>query len=112
MGEDATFGNLGSDEQQSALVDIVKAIHPTARDDDFGPSFAVTWNNERFSRGGAAHFKSASGGDSASRLRLLEPDGRTYFAGDWLSFLNGWSAGAVKSAWRTLRKLHAAASGG
>jgi monoamine oxidase len=111
-GMGAAFGNLEPAQQRSTLVGVVKAIHPTARDEDFGPSFTVAWEKERFSRGAAAHFGSGRDGDSRSRRRLLEPDGRTYFAGDWLSFLNGWSAGAVESAWLTLGKLHAAASAG
>ncbi len=111
-GMGATFGNLEPMKQRAALIDVIKAIHPTARDEDFGSSFAVAWGNERFSRGAGAFFGSYPNETIASRQRLLEPDGRTYFAGDWLSFQNGWSAGAVESAWLTLGKLHAAASAG
>ncbi len=38
---------------------------------------------------------------------LCEPDGRLYFAGEHLSYLGGWQAGAIESAWQQIAKLHA-----
>ena len=38
---------------------------------------------------------------------LLDPQGRVYFAGAYLSYLTGWQAGAVESAWYQLERLHA-----
>ena len=37
---------------------------------------------------------------------LLEPQGRIVFAGTYLSYLAGWQAGAVESAWQQIEKLH------
>lgn len=37
---------------------------------------------------------------------LLEPDGRIYLAGEHLSYLGGWQAGAIESAWAQIEKLH------
>ncbi len=36
---------------------------------------------------------------------LLEPDGPYYFACEYLSFVNGWQEGAVRSAHYTLARL-------
>ena len=38
---------------------------------------------------------------------LCEPDGRLYLAGEHLSYLTGWQAGGIESAWQQITKLHA-----
>ena len=38
---------------------------------------------------------------------LCEPDGRLYLAGEHLSYLGGWQAGAIESAWQQIAKIHA-----
>jgi monoamine oxidase len=49
-------------------------------------------------------------GDFQGALKALaEPDGPFYFAGDWLSHMNGWQAGAFASAHHVCRTLHARA---
>ncbi len=37
---------------------------------------------------------------------LVEPDGRLYLAGEHLSYLGGWQAGAIESAWQQIGKIH------
>lgn len=37
---------------------------------------------------------------------LNQPAGRVYFAGDWLSHLVAWQAGAFDSARKTVTALH------
>ena len=37
---------------------------------------------------------------------LLKPDGRIYFAGEHLSYLNAWMAGAFESARSVVAGLH------
>ena len=37
---------------------------------------------------------------------LTEPDGRIYLAGEHVSYITGWQAGAIESAWQQLEKLH------
>jgi monoamine oxidase len=37
---------------------------------------------------------------------LCEPDGRIYLSGEHLSYLTGWQAGAIESAWQQMAKLH------
>jgi monoamine oxidase len=41
---------------------------------------------------------------------LLEPDGPYYFAGEYLSYVNGWQEGAVRSAHHAVTKVAASAS--
>jgi monoamine oxidase len=37
---------------------------------------------------------------------MLEPDGRIYFAGAYLSQLTGWMQGAIEAAWIQVEALH------
>jgi len=41
---------------------------------------------------------------------LREPQGRVYFAGDYISGLSGWQVGAIESAWTQIEKIHASAA--
>ena len=44
--------------------------------------------------------------DSGEYERLLEPEGRTYFAGDHLSYYIAWQAGAIDSARKVVTELY------
>jgi monoamine oxidase len=37
---------------------------------------------------------------------LLKPDGNVYFAGEHLTFLNAWMAGALESARSVVNSIH------
>jgi len=38
---------------------------------------------------------------------LSQPDGRIYLAGEHMSYINAWQAGALESARDVVRRLHA-----
>jgi monoamine oxidase len=67
-------------------------------------AFSVAWHRVPYSLGGWAEW------DDASRERdypvLLRPDNRIYLAGEHLSYLGGWQAGAIESAWAQIAALH------
>lgn len=68
-------------------------------------NFSVAWHRDPFALGGWSGWS-----DEARRTAypvLLEPDGRIYLAGEHLSYLNGWIAGAIESAWQQSERLHA-----
>ena len=91
----SALGNLDLAGQRAAVLDAIRGMHPGVRDRDFGPSFSVMWENERYSRASWEFFGDEfPGSNTPSRQLLLEPDGRTYFAGDWMSFQPGWCQGA------------------
>lgn len=82
-------------------------IHPQYRD-EFETGFSVAWHNMPYALGGWST-------PSAHALeeyypRLAEPDGRIYFAGDFLSHVPGWQEGAIEAAWYQIEKLHERAS--
>lgn len=79
-------------------------IHPQYRT-EFENSFSVAWSLVPHSEMAWAGWES---GDVFERcLKALgAADGPFYFAGDWLSYLNSWQAGAFASAQRACRELH------
>jgi len=78
-------------------------IFPEYRD-NFETAFSASWHRIEHNLGGWAQW-SADGRRDAYPL-LLEPDGRIYLAGEHLSYLAGWQAGAIESAWQQIAKLH------
>lgn len=78
-------------------------IHPQYRD-EFESGFSVAWHNMPYALGGWTSLT-----DYAQKTyypRLAEPDGRIYFAGDFLSHVPGWQEGAIEAAWIQIEKLH------
>ncbi|PXA90301.1 monoamine oxidase [Caulobacter sp. D4A] len=73
--------------------------------DSFENAFSFCWHLAEFNLGGWAEW-SDDGRKSAYPV-LCEPDGRLYLAGEHLSYLGGWQAGAIESAWQQIGKLHA-----
>lgn len=69
---------------------------------------SISWRKARYSAGATAHWS-----DEARKNEypvLLSPDGPYFFAGEYLSYVNGWQEGAVRSAHYTLRRLAERAS--
>ena len=79
-------------------------LHPEHYRDQFETSFSAAWHRVPYSLGGWASW-SDDARESAYPL-LNEPDGRVYLAGEHLSYLTGWQAGAIESAWNQLEKVH------
>lgn len=73
--------------------------------ESFENAFSFSWHLAEHNLGGWAEW-SDEGRKSAYPL-LNEPDGRIYLAGEHLSYLTGWQAGAIESAWAQIGKLHA-----
>jgi len=75
---------------------------------EFENSFSVAWENVAHSGMSWVDWPNADTFHQVLQT-LAEPDGPFYFAGDWLSYLNGWQAGAFASAHHVCRTLHARA---
>lgn len=66
---------------------------------------AISWRKVRYSSGATTHWS-----DEARRSEypvLLEPDGPYFFAGEYLSHINGWQEGALRSAHFAIARLAA-----
>jgi len=73
--------------------------------ENYENAFSFAWHLAEFNLGGWAEW-SETGRKEAYPV-LCEPDGRLYLAGEHLSYLGGWQAGAIESAWQQIAKIHA-----
>jgi monoamine oxidase len=100
------FGELRTVEARlDASRDAIEKLHPGHGKELTKPIY-VNWGKIPYNLGSwISGFgrRGASGGVSVERL--LEPDGRIYFAGDHTSHLVGWQEGAALSAYRTINQI-------
>ena len=100
------FAELSLAEQVEQAIERSERIHPgqfrTHYDDK---AFSIAWHRTRYSEAGWSTWTPP---DLNKHLPVLrEPQGRVYFAGDYISALTGWQVGAIESAWTQIEKLHA-----
>jgi monoamine oxidase len=76
--------------------------------ENFDNAFSFSWHLAEYNLGGWAEW--GENGRKDSYPVLCEPDGRLYLAGEHLSYLGGWQAGAIESAWQQIGKIHARVS--
>ena len=72
--------------------------------ENFEKAFSVAWHRVKYNLGGWVEWN-----DEQRKTEypiLTEPDGRIYLAGEHVSYITGWQAGAIESAWQQLEKLH------
>ncbi len=103
-----TLGEMSLDEQVEQAIERSELIHPGQfRKHYDGKAFSIAWHRTKYNEGGWTQW---SPRDRQQHLPVLrEPQGRVYFAGDYLSGLSGWQVGAIESAWGQIEKLHASA---
>jgi monoamine oxidase len=82
-------------------------VFPQYRD-NFETAFSWSWHRAPYNLGGWAAWSAES--RKTAYPKLLEAEGRVYLAGEHLSYLNGWQAGAIESAWQQIEKIHKRAS--
>ncbi|SDM16753.1 monoamine oxidase [Allokutzneria albata] len=105
------YGDLSPAARLSRALSQGEKIHGPKFRRDVEASFSVAWQKTRYSMGGWTTWP--GGSESGPRpgdpnyARLLRPEGRVYFAGDHLSHMNGWTAGAFLSARKVVGDLHA-----
>jgi len=66
---------------------------------------AISWRKVKYSHGATTHWS-----DEARKTEypiLLKADGPYFFAGEYLSHINGWQEGALRSAHITIKQLAA-----
>ncbi|WP_217429527.1 flavin monoamine oxidase family protein [Sphingomonas bacterium] len=88
-------------------VDFGQKVFP-AYADSFENAFSVAWHRVQYNLGGWAMWSDET--RSRDYPVLLEPDDRIYLAGEHLSYIGGWQAGGIESAWMQIAALHKRAS--
>lgn len=83
-------------------------LHPNRYQEEFETAFSVAWHRVPYSLGGWANWSDETRQNAYPILN--RPDGRIYLAGEHLSYLTGWMAGGIESAWIQLEKVHQRAS--
>ena len=98
---------LSPQERAEFALAAGQKIFPAYRS-SFESAFSVAWHRVQYNLGGWAEWKEDS--RKSAYPVLLEGEGRVLLAGEHLSYLTGWQAGAIESAWLQIEKLHARAS--
>jgi monoamine oxidase len=73
--------------------------------ENFETAYSHSWHLEKYNLGGWAEWDEA--GRANAYPILCKPDGRIYLSGEHLSYLGGWQAGAIESAWSQIAALDA-----
>lgn len=109
FGEKAEqLGNMSHKEREQTALSKGELIHPQY-ENEFENSFSVSWHKTRFSMGGWSEYTSGSRRSIYEVLHRHE--GNIYFAGEHMTYLNSWMAGAFESARDVVSKLHSRVSG-
>jgi len=85
-------------------LDIGETVFPGHYRANFETGFSWCWHRAKYNQGGWAEWSEA--GRKTAYPKLLQPEGRVYLAGEHLSYMTGWQAGAIESAWMQIEKLH------
>jgi len=101
-------GELSYSRREQLALEKGSLIHPQYKE-EFETSFSVSWHKTKYSKGGWALY-SAEERQTVYKA-LLQPDKQVYFAGEHLTYLNAWMAGALESARSVVASLHSRVTG-
>ncbi len=96
-------------ERAAYAVEYGQKIFPAYKE-SFEESFSVAWHRVKYNLGGWGVWSDEA--RATAYPVLTEPDGRIYLAGEHMSYIGGWQAGAFESAWQQVGRLHARAMKG
>ena len=97
------IGKLRHAERVKLALEQGRKIHPQY-DAEHENSFSVYWPKVPWTLGGWAEWKPEQ--RTGAYATLCRPDGRFHFAGEHLSYLTGWMAGALESARVAVASVH------
>jgi monoamine oxidase len=100
------YAAMSPQDRERRALEHGRKVHGDAYVDEFASSFSVSWRKARFSEGGWVSWDDRTGSAGDAYRRLLEPQGRVYFAGDHLSHVTSWQHGALESARSVVTQLH------
>jgi monoamine oxidase len=97
------YGALTPADRISRAVAQGAKIHGASYRTELAAGFSAAWHRVPFIEGGWVSWPSRTSGEYDL---LNKPAGRVYFAGDWLSYLVAWQAGAFESARKVVTEIH------
>jgi monoamine oxidase len=97
-------GELNYKQREQLALEKGRLIHPQY-DKEFEKSFSVSWHKTPYNLGGWALYTTET--RRTLYNALLKPDKNVYFAGEHMTYLNAWMAGAFESARKTVADIHA-----
>lgn len=100
--------HMSFEERLDYALEHGSRFHPDAYREEFENGFSFFWHLSKYNRGGWASWTNRAREEAYPVL--TEPDGRVYLAGEHLSYLTAWLAGAIESSWSQIEKLHQRAS--
>lgn len=98
-------GEMSFKDREKLAYEKGMLVHPQYEKEYDNKSFSVSWHKTKYTMGGWAIYSEEE--RQTLYKKLLAPDKQVYFAGEHLSYLNGWMAGAFESARSTVTALHA-----
>ncbi|MEV4087233.1 FAD-dependent oxidoreductase, partial [Nonomuraea fuscirosea] len=96
------YAALTPEDRRRRALTQGKKIHGEKYRQDVLASASIAWERQEHIQGGWVRWPAF---DSSFTL-LQRPAGRVYFAGDWLTHLIAWQAGAMESARGAVTQLH------
>ncbi|MFF0248516.1 flavin monoamine oxidase family protein [Streptosporangium sandarakinum] len=96
------YGRLSPAERRSRALTQGKKIHGEKYRAELRSSVSIAWHRQPHIEGGWVRWPSYQGAFTL----LQRPAGRVYFAGDWLTHLIAWQAGAMESARKAVTAIH------
>jgi monoamine oxidase len=97
------FANKSLPERLEWALQGGELLHPGAYRKHVSQGVSVAWRKMKWSSGATTHWSDEA--RAKAYPVLLEPDGPYYFAGEYMSYVNGWQEGAVRSAHFTIERL-------
>lgn len=99
------FARYSPAERVEVALQGGELMHPGRYRKHLGQGVAVSWSKVKYSSGATTHWTDET--RAQYYPTLLEADGPYYFAGEYLSYVNGWQEGAVRSAQYAVQRLAA-----
>ncbi|WP_424528835.1 flavin monoamine oxidase family protein [Sphaerisporangium viridialbum] len=96
------YAALPHAQREKRAIEQGMKIHGAKYRDELAASVSVSWRLQPHIEGAWVGWPSRTGGYQL----LNKPAGHVHFAGDWLSYMIAWQAGALESARKTVTDLH------
>lgn len=97
------LGNMSLKEREALALEQGGKIHPQYKQ-EFASSFSLAWQKIPYNQGGWANWSTEA--RNRHYKALTRPDDDIYFAGEHVSYLTAWMAGALESARMVVGQLH------